>query len=140
MKTENKNRDQKCMDGYITPLTKIINKSISQGILPSKVKLARVIPIFKSNNQQNKFMEHNKIINENQFGFCKGLGTLHAIISLMDNISKSVNRGDIEINMFLGYKNAFDTDSHSILLGKLSADSIKGNLLKLCKYGLTDRY
>ena len=41
-------------------------------------------------------MEHNKIINENQFGFRKGHGAQHAIISLIDNISKSVDdRGDI---------------------------------------------
>ena len=86
---------KKCVDGYLTPLTKIINKSISQGIFPSELKLARVIPIFKSNDKQNisnyrpisiltffskvfekilhnniyKFMERNKTINENQFGF-----------------------------------------------------------------------
>ena len=54
----------------------------------------------------------------------------------MNNISKSVNRGDIEINMFLEYKNAFDTVSHSIL----SAYGIRGNLLNLCKCGLTARY
>ena len=36
---------KKCIDGYLTPLTKIINKSISQGIFPSELKLARVIPI-----------------------------------------------------------------------------------------------
>ena len=44
---------KKCVDGYLTPLTKIINKSISQGIFPSELKLARVIPIFKSNDKQN---------------------------------------------------------------------------------------
>ena len=157
---------KKCIDGYLTPLTKIINKSISQGIFPSELKLARVIPIFKSNDKQNvsnyrqisiltffskvfekilhnniyKFMERNKIINENQFGFCKGHGTQHAIISLIDKIGKSVDRGVIGINMFLDLKKAFDTVSHSILIRKLSAYGIRGNLLKLCKSYLTDRY
>ena len=157
---------KKCVDGYLTPLTKIINKSISQGIFPSELKLARVIPIFKSNDKQNvsnyrpisiltffskvfekilhnniyKFMERNKTINENQFGFRKGHGTQHAIISLIDKIGKSVDSGDIGINMFLDLKKAFDTVSHSILLRKLSAYGIRGNLLKLCKSYLTDRY
>ena len=49
-------------------------------------------------------MEHNKIINENQFGFRKEHKTQHAIISLIDKIGKSVDRGDIEINMFLDLK------------------------------------
>ena len=44
---------KKCIDGSLTPLTKIINKSISQGIFPSELKLARVIPIFKSNDKHN---------------------------------------------------------------------------------------
>ena len=132
---------KKCIDGSLTPLTKIINKSISHGIFPSELKLARVIPIFKSNDKQDvsnsrpisiltfyskafenilynniyKFMEHNKIINENLLGFPKRHGTQHAIISLIDNISKSVDdRGDIGINMFLDLKKAFDTVSHSI--------------------------
>ena len=157
---------KKCVDGYLTPLTKIINKSISQGIFPSELKLARVIPIFKSNDKQNisnyrpisiltffskvfekilhnniyKYMERNKTINENQFGFRKGHGTQHAIISLIDKIGKSVDRGDIVINMFLDLKKAFDTVSHSILLRKLSAYGIRGNLLKLCKSYLIDRY
>ena len=66
-------------------------------------------------------MERNKTINENQFGFRKGHGTQHAIISLIDKIGKSVDSGDIGINMFLDLKKAFDTVSHSILLRKLSA-------------------
>ena len=85
-------------------------------------------------------MERNKTINENQFGFRKGHGTQHAIISLIDKIGKSVDSGDIGINMFLDLKKAFDTVSHSILLRKLSAYGIRGNLLKLCKSCLTDRY
>ena len=135
---------KKCVDGYLTPMTKIINKSISQGIFPSELKLARVIPIFKSNDKQNisnyrpisiltffskvfekilhnnifKFMERNKTINENQFGFRKGHGTQHAIISLIDKIGKSVDSGDIGINMFLDLKKAFDTVSHSIVFKK----------------------
>ena len=49
-------------------------------------------------------MEYNKIINENQFGFRKGHGTQHAIISLINKIGKLVDRGDIGINMFLDLK------------------------------------
>ena len=39
---------KKCVDSFIEPLTYLVNASISEGILPSELKLARVVPIFKS--------------------------------------------------------------------------------------------
>ena len=47
---------KQCIDGYISPLTSIINKAITQGILPRELKLARVIPIFKSGDKQASLM------------------------------------------------------------------------------------
>ena len=44
---------KQCIDGYISPLTSIINKAITQGIFPRELKLARVIPIFKSGDKQD---------------------------------------------------------------------------------------
>ena len=43
---------KECADFYITPLTYIINLSISQGHFPSELKLAKVIPIYKSGDKQ----------------------------------------------------------------------------------------
>ena len=37
-----------CANYYVQPLTYIINKSIENGIFPNELKLARVVPIFKS--------------------------------------------------------------------------------------------
>ena len=39
---------KKWVDGYIGPLTYLINYSISDGIFPSEVNLVRCVPIFKS--------------------------------------------------------------------------------------------
>ena len=44
---------KQCIDGYISPLTSIINKAVTQGIFPRELKLARVIPIFKSGDKQD---------------------------------------------------------------------------------------
>ena len=44
---------KQCIDVYISPLTSIINKAITQGIFPRELKLARVIPIFKSGDKQD---------------------------------------------------------------------------------------
>ena len=121
---------KQCVDGYISPLTYIINRAIIQGIFPSELKIARVIPIFKSGDKQNvsnyrpisiltffakvfekilysnisKFLDRNGSIHENQFGFRKGHSTNHAIITLIDKITKSVDNGDIAINIFIDLK------------------------------------
>ena len=43
---------KKCTDEYITPITYPVNLSISQGTFSNELKLAKVIPIFKSGKQQ----------------------------------------------------------------------------------------
>ena len=43
---------KECEELYITPLTYIINLSISQGHFPDELKLAKVIPIYKSGEKQ----------------------------------------------------------------------------------------
>ena len=37
---------------YAEPLTYLINQSISQGIFPEELKLAKVLPIFKCEDEQ----------------------------------------------------------------------------------------
>ena len=66
-------------------------------------------------------------------------GIQHAIITLVDKVTKAVDSGDIVINMFIDLRKAFDTVSHSILLKKLHAYGIRGNMLKLCASYLDDR-
>ena len=36
------------IESYIEPLTYLINRSFTEGIFPTKLKLARVVPIYKS--------------------------------------------------------------------------------------------
>ena len=43
---------KQCSDSYLEPLTLVINLSISRGIVPDKLKIARVIPIFKGEYEQ----------------------------------------------------------------------------------------
>ena len=108
------------------------------------MKLARVVPIYKNGDRQQitnyrpisvtsffskvfekimcnvltNFLEENGIISKFQFGFRRKHGTQHAIITLVDKVSKSVDSGDIVINMFIDLRKALDTVSHSILLKK----------------------
>ena len=43
---------KQCTDSYLEPLTHLINLSISLGIMPDELKVARVIPIFKGEDEQ----------------------------------------------------------------------------------------
>ena len=157
---------KQCVDSYISPLTYILNRAIIQGIFPSELKIARIIPIFKSGDKQNvsnyrpisiltffakvfekilynnisKFLDRNGTIHENQFGFRKGHSTNQAFITLIDKITKSVDNGDIAINIFIDLKKAFYTVSHEILLKKLFNYGIRGNVLQLCESYLINRY
>ena len=43
---------KQCINGYITPLTHVIDLSLIQGVFPSDLKLARVVPIYKNRDRQ----------------------------------------------------------------------------------------
>ena len=44
---------KQCIDTFIRPLTCIINKSLHDGVFPSELKLARLVPIFKGGDSSN---------------------------------------------------------------------------------------
>ena len=79
-----------------------------------------------------KFLETKGTIYDCQFGFRTNHSTQHAIITLVEKITKSVDSGDIVINLFVDLRKAFDTVSHSIFVKKLHAYGIRGNILELC--------
>ena len=41
-----------CTDSYLEPLTHLINLSISPGIVPDELKVARDIPMYKGEDEQ----------------------------------------------------------------------------------------
>ena len=149
----------------IPSLEKIFNLSISSGIYPSKLKIAKVIPIFKKgdtkaiNNYRpisilstlNKIFEkilyarlidyigkHN-ILYKYQFGFRKQHSTEHALIEIVDQIKLSIDKSELTCGIFIDLSKAFDTVNHDILLGKLEHYGIRGNALNLFKSYLKDR-
>ena len=156
---------KRVLNYYIKPLTFLINQSFHDGIFPDELKLAKVIPIYKSGstmelnnyrpisvlnifsniferlmyNKLIKFLDKYNILDQNQFGFRQGHSTHHALITLVDNITKSLDNGDIVIGVFIDLKKAFDTVDHKIVLKKLYYYGIRGNALKWFESYLTNR-
>ena len=63
-----------------------------------------------------------------------------ALMVLMDEISKSLERGEYVVGVFLDFSKAFDTVNHDILLQKLYHYGIRGMALKWFQSYLSDRY
>ena len=66
-----------------------------------------------------KFIEKNKILSQNQYGFRENRSTELAISELTNKITKAIDQGEYTIGIFLDLSKAFDTISHKILIQKL---------------------
>ena len=149
----------------VNQLANIFNKSFLTGIVPTKLKIAKVIPLYKTkdpalfcnyrpisllpvfskilerlmyNRLYNFLTEHN-ILSMNQFGFRKKYSTFLPLMDLVDNITKNIDGGNYSIGIFLDLSKAFDTIDHIILLDKLCRYGIRGVTLNWFKHYLNDR-
>ena len=147
------------------PLAFIFNLSLSTGVFPTALKVAKVIPVFKKDdphlfsnyrpisllpcfskilerlvyNRLDNFLTRFHILHDNQYGFRKHHSTELALLDIYDKISSSLDLNHHTIGLFLDLSKAFDTINHDILLSKLQHYGIRGIALDLLSSYLTDR-
>ena len=122
------------------------------GKYPTKLKIAKIIPIFKENdntepsnyrpisllsifnrlfekimyNRLIEFIEKHDLLSNSQYGFRKHHATHHAILDIMNQIHSNLDNKLYTCAVFLDLKKAFDTVHRNILLKKLSFYGIRG--------------
>ena len=147
------------------PLKIIINQMFSTGIFPNKLKIAKIIPIFKKDDdkvfnnyrpisllpviskifekamfiQVYDYFQDEKLFYASQYGFRKGHSTEYAALEIVDRIMNDMDKGLVPINIYLDLSKAFDTIDHNILLDKLYHYGIQGTTLNLFKSYLSSR-
>jgi len=138
---------------------------MENGTVPESQKLAKVIPIYKNNNQHEfsnyrpisllpalskvlekvihmrvyTFLTKENTLFSSQYGFRHGHSTSQAHTELLSDILLGFESNKFTLGLFLDLSKAFDTIDHGILLNKLQHYGIRGQPLDWFKSYLSNR-
>ena len=147
------------------PLSYIFNKSLSSGVFPDFMKIAKVFPLFKKGDDSDicnyrpisllsslskilekliftrtiNFLNLHNVFTNSQFGFRQKHSTIHALLKFIDHAAHTIDNHSHLIGIFLDFSKAFDTINHEILLYKLSHYGIRGKALEWFRSYLQNR-
>lgn len=146
---------KKCKSSLSPFICKLINLSLSSGVVPVKLKTARVLPIPKKKGVSDisnfrpisilpalskileqvvrkrllKFLEEIKFFSNKQYGFKAKTGTVNAAVDLVISLQCALDSNKLALGLYLDLAKAFDTVNHEVLLFKLEKAGIHGPAL-----------
>lgn len=156
---------KKVIHCVVKPLVHICNLSFLTGTFPGKMKMAKVIPLYKSGDKHmftnyrpvsllpqfskileklfekrlEKFIDKHNILNESQYGFRNKRSTSMAVMEAVEEVTNAWEKREYAVGIFIDLKKAFDTLNHEILLKKLEMYGIRGIALQWMKNYLSKR-
>ena len=143
---------KECSSVIAPSLCSLFNHSLHSGTVPSEWKSANVTPVHKKDKKEpatnyrpisllsiiskvlercvcNRFYDHvREMINKAQHGFLHGRSCVTQLLSTLHHIGQLLDRNIQTDVLFLDFAKAFDSVDHGILLKKLKAYGISGNL------------
>ena len=143
----------------------IINQSLVTGVFPDKLKIAKVVPIYKKGDERmlenyrpvsvlpsiSKIFEkviHIQLLQHfvsadlfypHQYGFREAHSTELAALEFIDRLTSILDRNETPFSIFIDLSKAFDTIDHKILLDKLQYYGVKEKAFSLLKSYLSNR-
>ena len=127
----------------------MITNAFQSGVFPHRLKVARVVPIYKAGSKKNvnnyrpisvlpslsKLFEKlllSRLLSfldkhySNQYGFRKKHSTTHALLDTVTKCFDAINQKQFYGILIIDLKKAFDTVSHDKLIKKLNHYGIRG--------------
>ena len=156
----------KILGSLVSPLVALlVNQSFQSGVFPDKLKIAKVITLFKKGNPEPpsnyrpisllpifskifeklmyrrlfRFLEVHSVLYSLQFGFQENHSIDHALVSLTEAIRNTLDNKRFGCGIFIYLQKAFDTVNHEILLSKLEHYGVRGCALEWFRSYLSDR-
>ena len=123
----------------------IINQSITQNKIPSKIKITKLLPVLKKTNflqiitglfqlfvssqkyvlekilnrEIQNYLLNENIISESQLGFQQHKSTKDAFIKFVNHAFSALNSCNVILGIFIDFSKAFEIIDHKILLQKM---------------------
>lgn len=146
-------------------LSHIINKSIENGIFPTKLKTTIISPLYKKQDKEdvrsyrpialipvfskivekviynclNNYFEKNNIFATEQSGFRKNKSIDMAILNFLETIIKGLDKKKRVTALYMDMTKAFDHVEHTTLMQKLEMYGVRGTAHDLIKSYLSNR-
>lgn len=156
---------KKVKDFITKPLNIICNLSLSKGVFPDKMKIAKVLPLYKAGDEHEvsnyrpvsiltqfskvleklfekrlrKYIDNNKLLFDGQYGFRVNRSTGLALTEVVNTILNAIDNKKHCIGVFIDLKKAFDTVDHTLLIKKFKYYGVRGITSKFLESYLSGR-